>query len=223
MLNLLPFPGTGFWWVLLAVALYGLLHSLLAAHTAKRLAARAFGEALVTRYYRLFFSLQGGLTFLPALLLVWLLPDRRLWAVPFPWVLLTLAVQALAVVGLLVGVSQTGAMRFIGLEQALEPDSVRQPPHLVARGLYRWVRHPLYFCGIVLIWLMPVMSANLLALNLGATAYLLLGTIPEERKLRQELGPVYAEYQKRTPRLIPWPRKNISTDYTDFKRRKTGL
>lgn len=222
MMNLPPFTGTGFWWVLLAMALYGLLHSLLAAHSVKRLAARVFGEAPVARYYRLFFSLQGGLTLLPALALVWLLPDQRLWAVPFPWVLLTLALQALAAVGLLVGVSQTGAMRFIGLEQALDPDSTRQPPQLVANGLYRWVRHPLYLCGIALIWLMPVMSANLLAFNLGATAYLMLGTIPEERKLRQELGPAYDDYRKRTPWLFPLPRKKVTTDftdYTDFKRR----
>ena len=207
MLNFPPFPGTGFWWVLLAMALYGVLHSLLASHTAKRLAARAFGEAFTARYYRLFFSLQGGLTLLPALILAWMLPDQRLWAIPFPWVILTLAVQALAAVGLLVGVAQTGGMRFIGLEQAMDPDSVRRPPQLVVRGFYRWVRHPLYLFGLVLIWLLPVMSANLLAINLGATAYLLLGTIPEERKLRQEFGPAYDEYRKQTPWLIPRPRK----------------
>ncbi|HZW03265.1 MAG TPA: isoprenylcysteine carboxylmethyltransferase family protein [Anaerolineaceae bacterium] len=215
-MNLPPFPGTGFWWVLLAVALYGLLHSFLASHTAKRLAARIFGAALTQRYYRLFFALQAGLTFLPALALAWRLPDRRLWAIPMPWLAVTMLVQGLAVLGLLAGVAQTGAGRFVGLEQALDPDSANRPPQLVASGFYRWVRHPLYLFGILLIWLLPVMSANLLALNLGVTAYLVLGTIPEERKLRQELGPPYEAYRRRTPWLVPWPRRrDLPTDYAE--------
>jgi protein-S-isoprenylcysteine O-methyltransferase Ste14 len=73
----------------------------------------------------------------------------------------------------------------------------------VVRGLYRWVRHPLYTAGLVLIWLTPVMTLNIFSLNLGLTIYLVVGALIEERKLVREYGEAYEEYRKRTPMLIP--------------------
>lgn len=47
------------------------------------------------------------------------------------------------------------------------------------------------------------MTCNLLALNLGLTAYVLIGAYFEERKLVSEFGEGYAEYRRRTPMLMP--------------------
>jgi len=69
----------------------------------------------------------------------------------------------------------------------------------VLTGLYRWVRHPLYTAGLLFIWLIPVMTANLLALNIGLTIYLITGALFEERKLVREFGEAYIEYRKVTP------------------------
>ncbi len=104
---------------------------------------------------------------------------------------------------LLVGLLQTGAAEFLGLQQLVAGPS--DESELVTDGLYRWVRHPLYTAGLLFIWLLPVMSTSLLALNLGLTAYIYIGSIFEERKLLRELGPAYAEYQRQVPRLIPLP------------------
>jgi protein-S-isoprenylcysteine O-methyltransferase Ste14 len=65
------------------------------------------------------------------------------------------------------------------------------------------VRHPLYTAGLVLIWLLPILTWNLLALNLGLTAYIFIGAYFEERKLLLEFGDSYAEYREHTPMLIP--------------------
>ena len=73
----------------------------------------------------------------------------------------------------------------------------------MVNGLYRFVRHPLYTAGLVIIWLMPVMTCNLLALNIGLTLYVLIGAVYEERKLLKEFGQAYAAYRQRTPMLIP--------------------
>ncbi len=192
--------GSGFIWVILAVAVYGVIHSLLASLEAKALAERWFGPE-GHRLYRLFFNSMAVLTFAPVLLLAWRLPDVVIYRIPLPWVLLTLAVQALAVIGLVVGVGQTGAADFLGLAQLRGGAA---PPHrMVSNGLYRWVRHPLYTCGLAFIWLSPQMSWNLLGLNLGVTAYLVIGALFEERKLLREFGPAYAEYRRRTPMLLP--------------------
>jgi protein-S-isoprenylcysteine O-methyltransferase Ste14 len=113
-----------------------------------------------------------------------------------------LSIQVLAVVVLIAGVRQTGISSFIGLRQLMLPEDT-SPPRLVTDGLYRYVRHPLYTAGLVFIWLLPILTWNLLALNLGLTAYIFIGAYFEERKLLLEFGESYTEYRNRTPMLIP--------------------
>jgi protein-S-isoprenylcysteine O-methyltransferase Ste14 len=69
--------------------------------------------------------------------------------------------------------------------------------------MYNWVRHPMYVCSLLFVWLMPAMSWNILAFNIGVTVYITIGVILEEHKLLLEFGEAYAEYQKRVPMLIP--------------------
>jgi len=61
------------------------------------------------------------------------------------------------------------------------------------------------------LWFTPLMTVNLLALNLGVTAYFILGGVFEERKLLRQFGQVYADYRQRTPMLLPWPRRGKSS------------
>jgi len=197
---------TGFWWILLFLTFYGVLHSILAANSTKDWMASRVGEHIYRRYYRLFFSLMGGLTFLPALVLVAAMPDQTLYVIPTPWVYLTMAIQGLALMGLVAGVMQTGALSFLGLRQWLDYDpqhSTPLPEKLVVNGLYYWVRHPLYTCTYLFIWLSPNMTWNLLALNLGVTLYMWIGTFFEERKLVEQFGQAYETYRAQTPRIIP--------------------
>jgi protein-S-isoprenylcysteine O-methyltransferase Ste14 len=160
-----------------------------------------FGKS-IDRWFRLAYNLVAVVTLLPILLLPILLIDHEIYVIPFPWMILTLTLQVMAVIVLFVGLRQTGITSFIGLRQLLLPEDI-SPPHLVTSGLYRHVRHPLYTAGLVLIWLLPMMTWNLLALNLGLTAYIFIGAYFEERKLLLEFGETYAEYCQRTPMLIP--------------------
>jgi hypothetical protein len=79
----------------IAVAVYGALHSLLASNSVKQLSRRAFGQTS-DRFYRFFFNIVGGLTFLPVLAIAALDPGQMLYQLTQPWVLLTSAGQALA-------------------------------------------------------------------------------------------------------------------------------
>jgi protein-S-isoprenylcysteine O-methyltransferase Ste14 len=191
----------GFWIILLTVLAYGLAHSLLASLKAKAQARQWFGRA-ADRWFRLAYNLLAGVLLLPVLLLPIVLPDRTLYHIPLPWLLLSLLGQALVVAALLVGIKQTGLSSFLGLRQLLTPEDTTSP-RLVTDGLYHYVRHPLYTAGLLFIWLIPRMSCNLLALNIGLTAYILIGATFEERKLRREFGQAYADYQRRTPMIIP--------------------
>lgn len=192
--------AAGFWWVLLSVILYGILHSILAGNPVKARVERRIGKARYQRFYRLFFAITGGVTFLPTLALAALLPDQVIYSIPAPWRFFALLVQLAALGGLVAGVLQTGALAFLGIAQAF---SIPAPEKLLTGGLYRWVRHPLYTCSLLFLWLAPVMTWNLLALNLGVTAYLWIGSIFEERKLAAQFGQEYEEYRRRTPRIIP--------------------
>ncbi|MGA9531646.1 MAG: isoprenylcysteine carboxylmethyltransferase family protein [Anaerolineales bacterium] len=188
--------------IVAAVLAYGALHSFLASHTAKRWSRQQFGRNH-DRYYRLAFNVIGGLTFLPVMALVALLPSPTLYSVTPPWLWLTLAVQLLAIVLLLAGLSQTGAASFLGFSQLANPDD--NDGDFTASGPYRWIRHPLYTAGLLFIWAVPLMTAGILALNLGLTIYLYVGSVFEERKLSDELGPVYQRYRQQVPRFIPLP------------------
>jgi protein-S-isoprenylcysteine O-methyltransferase Ste14 len=194
---------TGFVWILLSVALYGLIHSVLAGLLFKQWVRRWIGDHQYHRFYRLFFSLQAALLFLPILILVAALPDQILYRIPMPWVLLTSLIQIAAAGAILHSVMLTGAMRFVGFQQAVDPASAQHSLPLVRRGLYRYVRHPLYTCTFLAIWLMPVMSWNIVALNIGITVYTLIGAVLEERKLAEEFGPAYEAYRKNTPFFVP--------------------
>lgn len=187
------------------MAAYGAIHSLLASLRVKAWSQSVFGE-WHDRLYRLFFNITGAITFLPVLAVAWLAPDLPLYRIQPPWLWLTLALQALAVVALFIGVAQTGASEFLGLQQ-LQRGETNQD-EFVEKGLYRWVRHPLYTAGLVFIWLIPLMTTNLLALNLGLTLYLYVGSIFEEKKLVKEWGDTYRRYQQEVPRLIPRPWKH---------------
>jgi len=80
------------------------------------------------------------------------------------------------------------------------------PPPLafVVRGPYRWVRHPLYSCLIVLIWSSPDVTADRLLFNVLWTAWIWVGTVLEERDLVAEFGEPYLEYRREVPMLVPW-------------------
>jgi protein-S-isoprenylcysteine O-methyltransferase Ste14 len=194
---------TGFWWILFALLLYGVIHSILAAHRTKDWVKAWWGERHYNRYYRLFFSMQAVVLFIPVLLLVGLLPDETIYRIPAPWVYLTIGLQIMAVFGILHSIMLTGMLRFTGIQQAIEPARAQKPMKLVIRSLYRWIRHPIYTCMFVFIWLVPVMTWNVLALSIGISVYNILGALLEERKLKSEFGQSYEDYSLQTPFLIP--------------------
>jgi protein-S-isoprenylcysteine O-methyltransferase Ste14 len=185
--------------IVLAIALWGAVHSWLASLGAKAAVPRSLGE-VGSRGYRLLYNLFALVTFVPILLLVGLLPDRILYLVRPPFEYLMFAAQFLALLGLLVAVYQTDALGFVGLKQLMGQD---ESPALVTAGLYRYMRHPMYFFALLIIWLTPIMTMNLLVACIGLTAYLFIGAHYEERKLSRIFGRPYDEYKARTPMMIP--------------------
>jgi protein-S-isoprenylcysteine O-methyltransferase Ste14 len=88
----------------------------------------------------------------------------------------------------------------------------REPRTLpfAVRGPYRWVRHPQYFFTLVLIWANPDLTADRLVLNGILTAWIILGSVLEERDLVEEFGDDFVAYRRTVPMLIPWRRRRSS-------------
>ncbi|MCE9644992.1 MAG: isoprenylcysteine carboxylmethyltransferase family protein [Chloroflexi bacterium] len=182
--------------LLLSMALWGVVHSLLASHFARDMLRGTLGGA-----YRLAYNAFAGISFLPILYLMRTLPDQPVYNVPEPWNLVMFAGQGLAALFLLVAFLQTDFLSFVGLRQLFEAET--GPGRLVTHGLYRVVRHPLYTFSLLFIWLSPTMTQNSLAVYFGATVYVVIGAYFEERKLLRDFGEAYAQYRQRTPMLIP--------------------
>jgi protein-S-isoprenylcysteine O-methyltransferase Ste14 len=186
--------------LVLVIAIWGIVHSVLASPFIKDMMHGMLGAGFM-RLHRLGYNAFSVLTFLPIVYLVVTLPDQPLYSIPAPWSYLMLAGQGLSALLLLVGVLQTDTLSFIGLEQLFT--SEEKPSQLVTRGLYRYMRHPLYTFGLLTIWFSSTVTINSLTVYIAATIYTLVGALFEERKLLREFGQAYADYKKVTPMIIP--------------------
>jgi len=186
-------------WLILAVAIWGILHSILASTGVKDLFRRAFGSGFM-KSYRLLYNVYAVVSVLPVLYLMITLPDEALYQVPVPYDYVMRVGQGASAFLLFVAVLQTDVFSFVGLRQLFEEE---RPGKLITSGLYRFVRHPLYTFSLLILWLSPNMSMNSFVAYLAFTLYILVGVYFEERKLLREFGQEYAEYRSITPMLIP--------------------
>lgn len=193
---------------ILAFVLWTVLHSVMASAGFKARVRAAIGQRPYDGLYRLAYNFLAVITFVPVLWLARLaIPDVVLWRVPRPFSLLFLLVQGVGLVGLVVGILQTDLLRFAGLGQAIRflqgEENVNPPPTLVTRGTYAYVRHPLYFFSLLMIWFLPIMTLSTLLFNVLVTLYFWIGSVYEERRLASTFGDAYREYQRNVPRLLP--------------------
>ena len=109
-------------WLLLAIVLWGVFHSILASHETKNFFRRTFGAGFM-RSYRLLYNIFALISFLPILYLMVTLPTSELYSVPAPFSYLMRAAQAISLILLVVAVLQTDLLSFIGLRQIFSEET----------------------------------------------------------------------------------------------------
>jgi protein-S-isoprenylcysteine O-methyltransferase Ste14 len=155
----------------------------------------------------------NGIALLAALPLMWLMravPGAELWAWngALAWLANGLAVAALF--GAMQSSKAYAMNDFLGLgvlggDKAIERDVFRlSTPH-------RFVRHPWYSFGLVIVWTRD-MNAAMLVSALAITLYFIVGSWLEERKLIAIHGDTYRRYRERVPGLLPLPWKWLSRE-----------
>ncbi len=97
---------------------------------------------------------------------------------------------------------------FLGLRQ-LSGHGNDQPESFTVSTLHRFVRHPWYCIGLVLIWTRD-MNGPLLVSALMITAYFIAGSRLEEDKLLAVYGETYRRYMAKVPGLMPLPWKYLT-------------
>lgn len=88
------------------------------------------------------------------------------------------------------------------------PAPIDPPRKLVVRGLYRYVRNPMYLGVLTMIlgWVLCVPAPDLAAYGLAvAVGFHLFVVLYEEPALRRKFGAEYDEYRARVGRWLPRP------------------
>ncbi len=131
-----------------------------------------------------------------------LLPGGDAWKVPLWLDRSALAVEAIGLAVLLIGL--------INLGRSLTPLPTPVPHgKLRSDGLYRFVRHPIYSGVIALTVGSAIRSGSgaVAVATVGLAAWFAVKARWEERKLRERY-PEYAAYAARTPAFLPfWPKR----------------
>jgi protein-S-isoprenylcysteine O-methyltransferase Ste14 len=85
------------------------------------------------------------------------------------------------------------------------PCHLNPPEEFVVRGLYRYVRNPMYLGGIIIVVGEALLfeSTNLFIYALAMFAFFNLFIVVEEYTLKQSFGESYMQYCKFVPRWIP--------------------
>lgn len=194
--------------LLLGWTAYFALHSLMASLKAKRWVARHWSRAVPG--YRLFYNILSVVLILPlaGITLFSSAPWLWRWEGAAAWIANAFALAAL--IGFIWTTRYYSMAEFLGTQQWRRQESrVEDQEGFYISPLHRWVRHPWYFLGLVILW---TRDMNLLIFTTAVmiSFYLYIGSRLEERKLIVYHGDVYREYRRRVAGIIPLPWKHLS-------------
>ena len=187
------------------------LHSGLISITFTNFLKQKIGDSY--RFYRLFYNIFSIVTLIPVLIYTVSIRQQPFFA----WTGYLLPVKDvlffIGIICFVAGARHYSFSQFSGIAQIKEGANhnlINETGELSSRGILGVVRHPFYAGIFPLIW-----SSNLdtptLIVNIILSIYVVIGTLLEERKLIEEFGDAYREYQQKVSMLFPlkWIKKKL--------------
>ncbi len=157
-------------------------------------------------YYRLAFNAFSLLTLIPVVIYQQLIYEEVIFSWPGLWNVLKFGMYLASFALFYGGYKVFDTHYVLGIKQVQEMREGRkiEAMDFYTTGILEYVRHPWYSGGILLVWAFGSISDVSLVSKIILTAYLIIGTFLEEKKLIHEIGEPYLAYRKRVPMLIPW-------------------
>ncbi|MFT5702591.1 MAG: protein-S-isoprenylcysteine O-methyltransferase Ste14 [Desulforhopalus sp.] len=156
-------------------------------------------------YHGAFFSIFSGL-FLLLLMSFWQKSTsiQIELAGMFYWFIRSLFF--IAIVGLFLTIRSLRFFDLLGIRDMISflKGNSAKGVFFTVRGPYRWVRHPIYFFCLLMIWAQVSLTTDRLLFNGLWTVWIITGTFLEERDLVASFGDVYRNYQRKVPVLVPY-------------------
>lgn len=158
-------------------------------------------------FYRLFYVLISVILLFPIINITAELDNDIIITYTLPWSIVRYAlILCSLLIFLKAFIFDYDTLSFFGIRQILNfrGKKINNPGEGIKKsGLLGIIRHPMYFALIIFLWCQTFRLSDIVA-NIVLTAYIIIGTKLEERKLVLEFGDSYIQYQKEVPMLIPF-------------------
>lgn len=192
--------------IVIGMVLFALSHSFTADPRVKQWIQQRMGERAYQGWYRFLYNLFAVVTLAPIMVYIWI-TGSVIYAVPPEVEDIFYVLQLIGSIGVVISLLQIDLMRFVGIAQIiayLRNEPLPLPPEkLQTRGLYRLVRHPLYFFSLMSLWFISPMTDTMLVFNVAATLYFVVGSLIEEKRMLRYFGEEYRAYQAQVAWMIP--------------------
>jgi len=158
------------------------------------------------RYYRLAYNGFSSVTLIPVVLYGYSVQGEPLFSWEGYWRVVQALLLAVSLFLFLAGSRHYDGLSFLGLRQLRGRSTcvgLTETCSLNTRGILGVIRHPWYAGGMVIIWARDL-DVSAIVTNLILTAYFIVGTLLEERKLSIEFPESYKEYRQRVSMFFPY-------------------
>lgn len=193
--------------------LYFAIHSLLASLSIKTAVAQRWPRLMPL--YRMGYNGLALVLLIPLAWWTYRLDSPWIWQWEGPGAYVADGLALLAGFGFVWSLRYYDSQEFLGLRQwrAGEHSPLDQEQFRIS-PLHRFVRHPWYALGLLILWTRDLDVAWSMVFGL-TTLYLFVGSRMEEGKLLRYHGAIYREYRSRVPGLIPLPWRYLNRREAD--------
>jgi steroid 5-alpha reductase family enzyme len=190
--------------------LFGFVHSIMISNSFREMVIKFTGRTFEVYFYRIVYNFISLIIY--SIIIYFVKSSPEMFLLPHS---LRYAFNIISFMGFLIAITaffQTDVLEFLGLKQLWrffmkgkgKQKNLFGYDKLVINGMYRFIRHPMYF-GVSLVFLFnPFISLLTLADRICAVSYLFIGTFFEEKRMLRVFGNEYRVYKENVPRFIPY-------------------